>query len=228
MTASRSQQLPLLLAAGFLIVVLAGQYAGDSVLGAQSSTATADAVGRASTSYLTGLRTYAAAVLWNRIDPLLHGYYGGVPLEDQRYMLSTIALVEWLSPTFAPAYFVGPWILIRNGKVEEGLAMAKRGVETVPDSGMCRQSYAQLLLMESKDVSGAVEQGKAALGRTMQWTDVTEQVNAYASIEQIFRQAGETALADEVASKIDLIDATIDHNAPADIHDHDGDGVPDH
>lgn len=228
MSAARARASLLLLATSFLLVVLAGQYAGDSIMGAQSSTATVAAVGRASTSYLTGIRTYAAAVLWNRIEPLLHGYYDGVPLTEQRYMLSTIALVEWLSPTFAPAYYIGPWILIGNGKVAEGMAMAKAGVENAPDSGMCRQSYAQLLVLKSNDLKGAVVQAKAALGPTIQWADATEQVNAYASLEQIFRQAGETAQADFVKAEIDRIDATIENSSTKDIHDHNGDGVPDH
>ena len=224
----RSEKLPLLLAFVFLVVALSGQYVSDASLESGSSAATVQAVGRASNSYLSGIRIYAAAVLWNRIDPLLHGYYDGVPLADQRYMLSTIALVEWLSPTFAPAYYVGPWILVRNDRVDDGMAMAKRGVERIPDSGMCRASYAQLLVIEKDDLAGAVEQGKAALGTTMIWTDTAEQMNAYASISQIFRQAGETELADYVAAEIDRIDATVDNGASEDIHDHDGDGKPDH
>jgi hypothetical protein len=228
MTAGRLPQTSLLLAAAFLVVILAGQYAADSIIGVQSSTATVAAVGRASTSYLTGIRVYAAAALWNRIDPLLHGYYEDVPLKDQRYILSTIAFVEWLSPTYPQAYYVGPWILVRNGKVAEGMAMAKRGVEQAPDSGMCRLSYAQLLVVQNGDLAGAVEQGEAALGPTIQWSDATEQLNAYAAIEHIFLDAGEAQLADLVASKIDLIDATSENNTSADIHDHNGDGTPDH
>lgn len=224
----RSEKLPLTLAAVFLVVALSGQFMSDASLDSGSSTATVQAVGRASSSYLTGVRTYAAAVLWNRIDPLLHGYYGEVPLEDQRYMLSTIALVEWLDPKFAPAYYIGPWILVRNGKRDAGIAMARKGIEMLPDSGICRASYAQILIVEDGDVAGAVLQVKAALEPTMKWTDATEQVDAYASMEQILRQAGETALADDVAAKIDLIDATIENNASDDIHDHDGDGKPDH
>jgi len=224
----RSERLALLLAVVFLVVGLSGQYVCDSVLGSGSSSATVEAIGRASSSYLTGIRTYAAAVLWNRIDPVMHGYYDDVSLADQRYMLSTIAFVEWLSPTFAPAYYVGPWILVRNDRVDEGMMMAKRGVERVPDSGMCRASYAQLLVTEGNDLRGAVEQAKLAIGDTVVWTDATEQMNAYASLGQIFRQAGETELAAFVAAQIDRIDATVDNNADADIHDHDGDGKPDH
>ncbi len=214
MATRRSVGVSISLAAVFLILVLAGQYVGDGIVGARSSGATVDAVGRASSSYLTGIRAYAAAVLWNRIDPLVDGYYASVPLKNQRYMLSTISLVEWLDPTFAPAYYVGPWILIGNGKIPEGMAMAKTGVERVPDSGMCRASYAQLLLIQSKDLPGAVEQARAVLDPSMQWSDPVEQVNAYASMEQLFRQAGETALADEAATKIGLIDVTTDTSNP--------------
>lgn len=228
MDALRSEKLPLVLAGVFLLVALSGQYVSDSSLDSGSSAATVQAVGRASNSYLTGIRTYAAAVLWNRIDPLMHGYYEDAKLEDQRYMLSSIALIEWLDPAFAPAYYVGPWILVRNDKVDEGMAMAKRGVEQIPESGMCRTSYAQLLLTQRDDIAAAVEQGKAALDETVVWTDGTEQMNAYAAIAQIFRQAGETQLVAYVAAEIDRIDATVDNGASEDIHDHDGDGKPDH
>lgn len=228
MTAVRSQGLPLALAAVFLVVALSGQYVGDRAVGTRSSTATVDAIGRASTSYLTGIRTYAAAVLWNRIDPVMHGYYAAASLEEQTYMLSTVALVEWLDPLYPQAYYVGAWILVRNGKVAEGMTMARQGVERIPDSGMCRASYAQLLLLESKDLPAAVEQAKIALGPSIQWTDASEQLDSYASIEQILRQAGDVALADQVRETIDRIDATVQNSAPADIHDHNGDGVPDH
>jgi len=223
----RETAAPLALVAAFLVLALMGQAAGDRII-AVPSNATTEAVGRASLSYLTGIRRYAGAILWNRIDPLLHGYYENVPLDEQRYMLSTIAAVEWLDPSFDQPYYVGSWILSRNGKVSAGLDMARRGTEQIPQSGTLHMSYAQMLFVLNHDLAGAVEQSKLALEPSMMWTDDVEKINGYAVIEQMLRQAGETVLADTVAAEIDRLDASIGNTAPTDVHDHNGDGTPDH
>ncbi len=227
MNARRETLLPLAVAAAFLLLALGGQAVGDRFVSAPADSPTA-AVGRASASYLTGIRRYVGAVLWVRIDPVLHGYYRDVPLENQTYMLSTIAAVEWLDPTFDQPYFVGSWILTRNDKVTEGLDMARRGTERVPDSGTLHMSYAQMLLVLNNDVPGAIAEAKLAIEPGMRWTDDIEKINGYAAIEQMFRQAGETALAAQVALEIDRLDAAMGNAAPTDVHDHDGDGTPDH
>ncbi|MCE5191022.1 MAG: hypothetical protein LLG08_04585 [Actinomycetia bacterium] len=227
MSVRRETWLPLAVAATFLVLALGGQALGDRIMSAPSDT-TAAAVGRASLSYLTGLRRYTGAVLWNRIDPVLHGYYEGVPLEQQRYMLSTIAAVEWLDPSFDQPYYVGSWILARNGKMAEGLTMARVGAERIPDSGTLHMSYAQMLFVLSKDTTGALTQARLAVQPGMRWTDDMEKINGLAALEQLLRQAGDTALANTVAAEIDRLDASIGNTAPTDVHDHDGDGTSDH
>ncbi|TDB38923.1 MAG: hypothetical protein D9V44_04415 [Actinobacteria bacterium] len=227
MSIRRETWLPLAIAAAFLTLALGGQAVGDRIVAAPSNATTA-AVGRASLSYLTGIRRYAGAVLWNRVEPLLHGYYDGVPLYEQRYMLSTIAAVEWLDPTFDQPYYVGSWILSRNGKVSEGLDMARRGTERIPQSGTLHMSYAQMLFVLKRDVKGAVEQSMLAVEPSMSWADDVEKINGYAAIEQLLRQAGETARADAVAVEIDRLDEIVGKTAPTDVHDHNGDGTPDH
>jgi hypothetical protein len=196
------------LAAAFLIVALAGQAVGDRIISTPADDTTA-VVGRASLSYLTGVRRYAGALLWNRIDPLLHGYYHDVPLDDQRYMLSSIAAVEWLDPTFDQPYYVGAWILARNGKVEEGLTMARVGTENVPDSGTLHMSYAQMLLVLKKDNKGAVDYAKLAIQPGMRWTDDLEKLNGYAAINNIFVIADETELSRQLQPEIDRLDALV-------------------
>ena len=199
---------PIALAAVFLIVALAGQAVGDKVISSPVDD-TAAVVGRASLSYLTGIRRYAGAILWNRIDPLLHGYYHDVPLDDQRYMLSSIAAIEWLDPAFDQPYYVGAWILARNGKVEEGLTMARAGTENVPDSGTLNMSYAQMLLVLKKDNKGAVEYAKLAIQPEMRWTDDLEKLNGYAAINNIFIISGETELSRQLQPEIDRLDALV-------------------
>ena len=200
----RDTWLPIALAAAFLVVALVGQAFGDTMMSMPESSTTA-VVGRASSSYLTGVRRYAAAILWNRIDPLLHGYYRTTPLDQQRYMLSTIATVEWLDPDFAQPYYVGAWILVRNDKADEGLSMAERGTEQIPESGTLHMSYAQMLLVLNEDTKGALRQAKLAVEPDMRWTDDIEKLNGYAAISKMFEQMGEPALAKQIQPEIDRL-----------------------
>jgi hypothetical protein len=211
-----------------LVLALGGQAAAGSLLPDASAEDTNRAVGQAASSYLTGIRTYAAAALWNRIDPLLHNYYRGVALEKQLYMLSTIAAVIALDPKAVQAYDVGSWILVTNGKVDEGLAMIRRGIEANPNAGILRFDEAQVLQLFVHDNEGAVRAGLTILEGEMYWTDLVEKHAAYPMLGAIFRQAGRSDLDAIVQAELLRMDAEAGDAIPADAHDHDGDGVPDH
>jgi hypothetical protein len=212
----------------FLALALGGQALADSLVPDASGEATGQAVGQAASSYLTGIRRYTAAALWNRLDPLLHGYYSGASLGDQRYMLSTIVVVQALDPNSVLSYDVGPWILVQNDRVEEGLAMARRGVENNPKSGLLRVDLAQLLELYGNDTEGAVEQGLVVLDGEMEWTDLSEEHNAYSILAAVFRQAGRPDLDARTQAELERLDTEAGDQIPADAHDHDGDGVADH
>lgn len=216
------------LIAVLVAMALGGQALADGLDVDASGTDTTDAVGRAASSYLTGLRTYAAAALWNRLDPLMHGYYGGVSLNDQRYMVSTIALVEWLDPKLEFAYPVGSWILIQNDRVEEGLAMARRGVEANPASGMLLCNQAQLEYLYAGDLDRAAELAEQALAEDKQWPDAYEKHHWYPIIGDIFRQAGRDDLDAIVQAELARLDEELGDQLAPEEHDHDHDGVPDH
>lgn len=228
MTGRRTPAL-LVVAAGLcLLLALCGQAMADALVSDASGADTTRAIGRAANSYLTGLRTYAAAALWNRIDSLMHGYYSGVGLDDQRYMLSTIAVVQALDPTAVQAYYVGEWLLVKNGRVADGMAMARSGVDNNPQSGIVLTGYAQLLSLYGDDASQTVSMAERAIGSDIHWTDATEQLNAYAALGTVFRTAGRADLDSVVQAKMVSIESQMDPlTAPVD-HDHDGDGVPDH
>lgn len=211
-----------------LVLALGGQALADSLVPEASGEATSQAVGQAASSYLTGIRRYAAAALWNRLDPLLHKYYVGVNLSDQRYMLSTIAAVQALDSSAVLSYDVGSWILVQNGRVDEGLAMARRGVENNPNAGLLRVDLAQLLELYGNDPEGAVEEGLVVLERDMEWTDLTEEHNAFGILGAIFRQAGRADLDARVQAELVRLDAEAGDEIPAEDHDHNQDGVPDH
>lgn len=212
----------------FLSIALGGQALADTLVPTASGEATGQAVGQAASSYLTGIRRYAAAALWNRLDPLLHGYYNGVELGEQRYMLSTIVAVQALDPNAVLSYDVGPWILVQNDRVDDGIAMAKRGVENNPKAGLLRVDLAQLLELYGHDTEGAVGQGLAVLDGDMTWTSVTEEHNGYSMLGAIFRQAGRADLDARVQAELVRLDAEGGDDIPAEDHDHDGDGVADH
>lgn len=211
-----------------IALLLGGQAITDTVTVDLQVADVGDLIGGAASSYLTGLRRFAAAVLWNRMDPVFHNYYSGLALDDQTYMLPTIAMVQALDPHLVYPYYIGSWMLVRNGRLDDGMRMAERGLAENPDAGIMYVNLAQLLSLYGDDLDRAVELGTYVLEHDLQWTDATEMHNAYASLGGIFRQAGRTDL-DEIVQQLLAVQAEeyADELGPED-HDHDGDGVPDH
>ncbi len=219
---------PLFVAAvAFALVasLLAGQLAADSQ--APVTARGAEALGRAGFAYFTGIRTFIAAVLWNRLEPIFHDYYEELPLEEQVQMLPTIRTVIMLDPQFGEAYYVAAWVLARRGEVETGLDIAKQGVENNPASGLLRLNYAQILYLFGDDLDEAVRQADIAV-QTATWRDAIEQHDAYAAFGAIYRAAGLTGKDAFMRREIERLDEVIGDALPPDAHDHDGDGLPDH
>lgn len=207
-------------------LLLTGQALADSRTESAGGVDTTEAVGRAGFAYLTGIRTYAAATLWNRLEPQYHGYYTDVVLEEQIHMLPTIRLVVILDPEFTEAYYVGAWVLAKRGDVDEGLALAKEGVEANPDAGLLRINYAQILLFMVGDVEGAVHQADAAL--ESDWVDASEKHQGYAMARGIYAISGETEKEASVLKEIEALDLELGDTLGTEDHDHDGDGLQDH
>lgn len=209
-------------------LALGGQAMADSLEPQASGAETGRAVGRAASSYLAGIRTFAAAALWNRLDILSHGYYQNVGLTEQRYILSTIAVVQELDPSAVQSYYIGSWILVRNERVADGLGMAERGVERNPDAGILRTNLAQLRMLYNDDLAGAVSMGETVLARSdeLEWLDAEEEYAGYAILRAIFEKASRADLVTAVETELRSIDSEIDELGGD--HDHDGDGVPDH
>ncbi|MBN2848161.1 MAG: hypothetical protein JXP72_06905 [Coriobacteriia bacterium] len=211
-----------------LVLALAGQAMADSLVPEASGVETGRAVGRAASSYLSGLRTFAASVLWNRIDPVFHGYYHNLPLSEQRFVLSTIAIVQSLDPHMVQSYYIGPWILRGNDRLEDAIAMSERGVEANPKAGILLMNLAQMRMLYQDDLSGAVEVAERALAPDVEWTDFVEQHNAYPILGAVFRAAGRDDLDAIVQAELIRLDAEAGDLLDEEDHDHDHDGVPDH
>lgn len=207
-------------------LALAGQ-AGTDALVPHGVSDTGAALGRAGFAYLTGLRIFAAAVMWNRLDPVFHEYYGAVPLQEQIYMLPTIRMVIALDPQFVEAYYVAPWILARRGDSAAAFEVARLGVTNNPRSGLLRASYAQILWLYDGDFDEAVHQADLAV-ESADWDRPAQQHDAYAVFGAIYRAAGLEHKSEIMREEIERLDELIGDEMPAGTHDHDGDGVPDH
>ena len=64
--------------------------------------------------YLGGLRKFAAAALWNRLEPQFHEYGNGKSIDQRLEFLPTMRLVQMLDPQFEQAYYVSAFMLVQN------------------------------------------------------------------------------------------------------------------
>lgn len=208
-----------------LILIIAGQALAGAVMPAPPASL-ADAAGRASFAYLTGVRTFAAAVLWNRLEPIFHDYYQDVPLGEQLNVLPMIRMVNWLDPQHIDGYYIAAWIMSQRGEVDEAYEIAEAGVEANPDSGILGTNYAQILFLNG-DTAEALVQAERAFAAT-QWRDDIEKHDNFGVLAVIFRSAGDTVMQQRVEAELELLDKALEGQLSEEDHDHDGDGVPDH
>lgn len=218
------------IAAALVAAVLGFQALGAVALPAESGSADAGQVaGRAAFAYLGGLRTFAAAVLWNRLDPQFHEYYApkGGSIAEHVYMVPTLAAVQALDPQFVQAYYISSYIVAKQEGYPAGIAIAREGVRNNPRSGLMRSNLAQLLLLDDpkKHEAEMIEQAKVALSQQAQWRDEDEAFEGYVVFRDVMRSAGK----DKVAGELDkLIVALKSQGAGKGDHDHNGDGKQDH
>lgn len=215
-----------------LALLFGGQALTDASAAELGRADTGELIGGTTSSYLTGLKRFAAAALWNRMDPVFHNYYPGMALDDQLYMLPTIAMVQALDPQLVQPFYIGSWMLIRNDRLEEGVAMAERGALENPDAGILYVNLAQLQMLYADDLPAAVDTGTQVLEREMWWSDFEEKYNAYPILRAIFKAAGRDDLVQRVEEELAFMDTEaperLGSSPDAQEHDHDGDGVPDH
>ncbi len=188
-----------------LAVLLASQAAADGLVPPSEHAATGVLVGRAGFAYLTGMREFAAAALWNRLDPINDGYYNGVPLGEKTFLVPSFRLITWLDPAFEEPYYVGPWLLYDAGEKSTALQMAQEGVRSNPESAYLRSSYAQLLLTEGR-LADARKQADMVMTET--WKDPAKEFEALATLEIIFNKTGRHDLAQAVVAERERLRAT--------------------
>jgi hypothetical protein len=204
-----------------LVLVLGGQALADvAVPDVPNGALTGQAMGRAGFAYLTGLRQFAAALLWNRLEPQMHQYYGGdIGLGKMVFMLPSIKAIVTLDPQFVEAYYVAPEILIDSGlepgvspaeaatRLQTGLALAREGAENNPKSGVALSSYAELLFTRGKDLQAALPYAVASLQPDVIWRTDEERWDQYALLRDIFTVDGDWVRVHEVKAAMSAIDA---------------------
>ena len=191
-----------------LAVVLGGQALADHAApDVPNGALTGRSLGRAGFAYLTGLRQFAAAVLWNRLDPQMHEYYGSVGLGRMVFMLPNVKAIVALDPQFVEAYYVAPEILIESGHLRTGLDLAREGVERNPKSGVLLASYAELLLTRDKNARAALPYALRAMQPDTVWRTDEEQWDACAVLRVVFTKNDMPDKAAEAQAIMDAISA---------------------
>jgi hypothetical protein len=222
---SDAPRIPVALSATVAIVlafalVLGGQSLADATApDVPNGALTGQTMGRAGFAYLTGLRKFGAALLWNRLEPQMHEYYGASGLGKMGFMLPSIKAIVSLDPQFVEAYYVAPAILIQSGRepgisaaeaavrLKAGLDLAKEGAANNPKSGIALSSYAQLLFTSADDLQAALPFADASLGSDIVWRTDEEKWDQYALLRVIFTKNGDTAKAAGITAVMDAISA---------------------
>jgi hypothetical protein len=210
------------MAAIIVIALLALALSGQALTDAAVEEGTADTgrlLGRTGFAYLTGLRTFAAAALWNRLDPQFHEYYEG-SLDNAQFTLPTMRIVTWLDPQFVEAYYTGPWIARRLGYEEEGLEFAREGVRENPRSGILIAQLAQFAFIDGH-TEEAYEHALQALG-DVDWRSLQDQFEGYGILRAVFDSVGDEEREAFVRAEMDHIVEELG-GGETEPHDHDHD-----
>jgi microcystin-dependent protein len=202
-------------------LILGGQALADATApDVPNGALTGQAMGRAGFAYLTGLRQFGAMLLWNRLEPQMHQYYGGdIGLGKMTFMLPNVKAIVTLDPQFVDAYYVAPEILIESAqlpgvtpdeaaaRVKAALDLAKEGADNNPKSGIAISSYAQFLVTAGQDLQGALPYAVASLRPDIVWRSDEEQWDQFALLRAIFQKADDWVRVHEVQAVMDAIDA---------------------
>ena len=156
--------------------------------------ATGRVIGQTGFAYLGGLRTFAAAVLWNRLDPQFDEYYNTGFDKNFAVFLPTIHLVLALDPQFEQGYYITSYWLERTGRTSEAFQLAREGLAKNPTSGLLTANLAQLLFIHSKEASKAEMLSLATRGvsQKVTWANTNDQFEGYGIFKAVFHTFGYT------------------------------------
>lgn len=194
-----------------------------------SATDAGKLLGATGFAYLGGLRTFAAAVLWNRLEPQFHEFYATKSLGDMTFLLPSLYLVQRLDPNFVQAYYNAAFILAKRGQWDEAYRVAEDGIANNPTSGLMRANYVQLLLLQDKNANLDKAFAQALQGSSADATyeSPDDEFESVAVFRTVFSLAGREDLVAAAQRRLDELGAA-GAQATGLGHDHDGDGNPDH
>ncbi len=195
------------------VTILAGQAATDA-LAPVGRAPSGRSVGRASFAFLGGLRTFTAAVLWNRLDPQKDTYFGSLPFDKLMFMLPTIRIVVALDPQFEQPYYVASLLLARVGHKAEGMRLARDGVAANPDSGLLMSSLTQMIITYDKDYKAAAAEADRVLAPNVRWATLNDEFEGLAVVRDAYRLTGQTAKYEQVLVLQKQVGARIDTSTP--------------
>jgi hypothetical protein len=215
------------IAAVLLVAVLIAAQALAAATAPPQASGAGRALGRAGFAYLGGVRTFAAAVILNGIDPQFHEYFGGSRLETQAFMVPKMRLATLLDPTFTDAYSVSSWIVFRRIGPEQGIAVAREGAQKNPASGEMKSNLVQLLFIHDKvryrdEIMRVLE---SELSPSTTWASADGEYEGLASMKSALSALGRSDLAAGLDTRLEQLR---DSGAGQGDHDHDGDGKQDH
>jgi len=203
-----------LLACALVVVLLGAQALAAFSAPALPTASTGATLGRTGFEYIGGLRKFAAASLWNRLEPQFHQYGEGKSIDQRLEFLPTMRLVQLLDPQFEQAYYVAAFMLARLGRFDTALEVARDGVANNPKSGILRSNYAQILLMQDpvKNLQEMLAQTEAGLSPDATWSNTSDQFEGYGTFATVLKLAGRNAEAAALSAKQKIMkeqDATI-------------------
>jgi hypothetical protein len=188
-----------LLVAALLIAIVGAQALAAFSAPPGATASTGATLGRTGFEYLGGLRKFAAAALWNRLEPQFHEY-GASSIDQRLEFLPTMRLVQMLDPQFEQAYYVSAFMLSRIGRMPQALEIAREGIEKNPKSGLMRANYAQILLIQDqvKNLPEALKEAKAGTAPGTKWANSDDQFEGYGIFRTVFKLAGDQAAAQKM------------------------------
>lgn len=199
----------IVIVAALVCVLFAGSALAAASSPAGGLASTGRVMGQTGFAYLGGLRTFAAAVLWNRLEPLYHGYYGEKEIAQLREFLPTMRLVQTLDPQFEQAYYNAAWIVSRRGSPADALTIAREGVVNNPKSGLLHANLVQILLMQDKQkhLDEAYKSAVFGIGPDALWANDDDRYEGYGIFRTVFKLKGDTATVDAINTALERLAA---------------------
>lgn len=180
-------------------LLLSAQAMGAATAPPGGVASTGRVIGQTGFAYLGGLRTFGAAVLWNRLEPIFDGYYHSF---DEKFavFLPTMRLVLMLDPQFQQAYYVTSYWLLRNGRVPDAIQVAEDGLKNNPTSGLMRANLAEMLFIagQGQVTPRLLKIAAEGIGPGVQWANSDDQFEGYGIFRAVFNKAGDKRIVEAI------------------------------